>query len=159
MYLRPWQTFLVNIFLWKQRTVFSHLLFPHKSSIIDVWHNPARTTGLIFKDFMKSCIIRRNMDGKVTEVLVAFNWFSMGFTLKQIRVLLKVSFEELQLTLSWRRPLSYRNYSSDLLCKSVDWYLYDRDLHHERVSPFHHDLLLPVRFLVGTSRKVFANLF
>ena len=32
------------------------------------------------------------------------------------------------LTLSWRRSLSYRNQSIDLLCKSMDWFLYDRDL-------------------------------
>ena len=38
------------------------------------------------------------------------------------------------LTLSWRRPLSYRNQSIDLLCKSVDWFLYDNGLHHERVK-------------------------
>ena len=29
------------------------------------------------------------------------------------------------LTLSWRRPLSYRNLSIDLLCKSMDRFLYD----------------------------------
>ena len=28
------------------------------------------------------------------------------------------------LTLSWRRQLSYRNQSIDLLCKSIDWLLY-----------------------------------
>ena len=28
------------------------------------------------------------------------------------------------LTLSWRKPLSYRNH---LLCKSMDWFLYDKD--------------------------------
>ena len=38
------------------------------------------------------------------------------------------------LTLSWRRPLSYRNQSIDLLCKSMDWFLYDNGLHHERVK-------------------------
>ena len=27
-----------------------------------------------------------------------------------------------------RRPLSYRNQSIDLLCKSIDWFLYHRDL-------------------------------
>ena len=32
------------------------------------------------------------------------------------------------LTLSWRRSLSYRNQSADLFCKSMDWFLYDRDL-------------------------------
>ena len=38
------------------------------------------------------------------------------------------------LTLSWRRPLSYRNQSIDLLCKSMDWFLYDNSLHHEGVK-------------------------
>ena len=38
------------------------------------------------------------------------------------------------LTLSWRRPLSYRNQTVDLLCKSMDWFLYDNGLHHERVK-------------------------
>ena len=38
------------------------------------------------------------------------------------------------LTLSWRRPLSYRNQSTDLLCKSMDWFLYDNGLRHERVN-------------------------
>ena len=37
-------------------------------------------------------------------------------------------------TLSWRRPLSYRNQSIDLLCKSMDWFLYDNSLRHERVK-------------------------
>ena len=38
------------------------------------------------------------------------------------------------LTLSWQRLLSYRNQSIDLLCKSVDWFLYDNGLRHERVK-------------------------
>ena len=40
----------------------------------------------------------------------------------------------LWLTLSWQRPLSYRNQSIDLLCKSMDWFLYDNGLRHERVK-------------------------
>ena len=35
------------------------------------------------------------------------------------------------LTLSWRRPLSYRNH---LQSKSMDWFLYDNGLRHERVK-------------------------
>ena len=35
---------------------------------------------------------------------------------------------------SWRKSPSYRNQSIDFLCKSVDWFLYDRDLRHERVK-------------------------
>ena len=38
------------------------------------------------------------------------------------------------LTLSWQRPLSYRNQSIDLLRKSMDWFLYDNGLRHERVK-------------------------
>ena len=38
------------------------------------------------------------------------------------------------LTLSWRRPISYRNQSIDLLRKSMDWFLYDIGLRHERVK-------------------------
>ena len=34
------------------------------------------------------------------------------------------------LTLSYRRSLSYRNQSIDLFCKSMDWFLYDWDIHH-----------------------------
>ena len=39
----------------------------------------------------------------------------------------------LYLTLSWRRPISYRNQSIDLR-KSMDWFLYDIGLRHERVK-------------------------
>ena len=38
------------------------------------------------------------------------------------------------LTLSRRRPISYRNQSIDLLCKSVDWFLYNIGLRRERVK-------------------------
>ena len=44
------------------------------------------------------------------------------------------------LILSWRRSLSYRNEFINLLCKSMDWFLYDRDLRHERANtPLHVD--------------------
>ena len=38
------------------------------------------------------------------------------------------------LTFSWRRPLSYRNQSIDLLRKSMDWFLYANSLRHEKVN-------------------------
>ena len=41
---------------------------------------------------------------------------------------------ESRLTLSRRRPLSYRNQSIDLLWKSMDWFLYDNGLLLERVK-------------------------
>ena len=44
------------------------------------------------------------------------------------------------LTLSRRRPLLYRNQSIDLDSKSMDWFLYDNSLRHEKVK---QDTLLP----------------
>ena len=41
---------------------------------------------------------------------------------------------ETYLTLSWRGSLSHRNQSIDLHSKSMDWFLYDRHLCHERVK-------------------------
>ena len=38
------------------------------------------------------------------------------------------------LTLSWRRPLLYRNQSIDLRSKSLDWFLYVNGLRYERVK-------------------------
>ena len=38
------------------------------------------------------------------------------------------------LTLSWRRPLSYRNQSIDLQCKSMVWFLYDNGPRDGRVK-------------------------
>ena len=38
------------------------------------------------------------------------------------------------LTVSWRRPLSYRNQSINLLRKSMDWFPYGNGLRHERVK-------------------------
>ena len=38
------------------------------------------------------------------------------------------------LTLSWQRSLSCRDQSIDFLCKWMDWFLYDRNLRHERAN-------------------------
>ena len=35
---------------------------------------------------------------------------------------------------SFMKPLSYRNQSIDLDSQSMDWFLHDRDIHHERVN-------------------------
>ena len=45
------------------------------------------------------------------------------------------------LTLSWRRPLSYGNQSINLRSKSMNWFLYDNGLRHERVNRFWLKLL------------------
>ena len=42
------------------------------------------------------------------------------------------NFEKYVLNFSWQRSLSYRNQSNDFYSKSMDWFLYDRYLRHER---------------------------
>ena len=37
---------------------------------------------------------------------------------------------------SSQRSLSYTNQSIDLLSKSMDWFIYERDLRHERVKKY-----------------------
>ena len=46
------------------------------------------------------------------------------------------------LTLSWRRPLSYRNQCTDFLRKSMDWFLYHAGPYHERVKCDFRNLFL-----------------
>ena len=53
----------------------------------------------------------------------------------------------LSLTLSGWRPLSYRNQSIDLRSKSMDWFLYDNDLHHERVKGDFFEKFTDVNFV------------
>ena len=48
--------------------------------------------------------------------------------------LLDAGHEPTKLTRSWRRSLSYWNLFIDLRSKLMDWFLYDRHLHHERVK-------------------------
>ena len=50
----------------------------------------------------------------------------------QICSILEPKFFDNPLNLSLRRSLLYKNQSIDLHSKSMDWFLYDRNLHSER---------------------------
>ena len=65
--------------------------------------------------------------------LVKFEWWNLSKMISK-------------LTLSWRRPLSYRNQSTDLLRKSVDWFLYDNGLRHEIFNGKFHFLCSDVEY-------------
>ena len=54
--------------------------------------------------------------------------------LKQVGNFYVTAWSETSITLFWRRSISYRNQSIDLLCNSMDWFLYDRDLRQKRVK-------------------------
>ena len=58
------------------------------------------------------------------------------------------------LSLPWRRSLSYRNQSTDLLCKSMHRFLYDRDLRHERVNQKSVSLYSRLPYLSDYCRKL-----
>ena len=80
------------------------------------------------------------------------------------------TFTRLVVTLSRRRPLSYRNQSIDLQSKSMDWFLYDNGLRHERVKQpiiatgwkcksrfsqnIRQKILIAIRWNGGTGKKV-----
>ena len=74
-----------------------------------------------------------------TNCLSVFDHF-VRLVLKGLMVLYIVILYSFQvggyqvLTLSWRKSLLYRNQSIDLQCKSMDWFLHDRDLRRERVK-------------------------
>ena len=57
---------------------------------------------------------------------------SLNYPWDLFKVHYKVILEDRKVSLSWRRSLSYRNQSIGFLCKSMDWFLYDRNLCHKR---------------------------
>ena len=61
-----------------------------------------------------------------------FNYFA--FIHYDIRMKLRCQYVLRSLTLSRRRPLPYRNQSTDLRSKSMDWFLYDNGLRLEGVK-------------------------
>ena len=80
-------------------------------------------------------------------------WFHLLMTISKVYYdpvkWLEWNFLLKQLTLSWQKSLSYRNKYIDLQSKSVDWFLYDRDLCHERVN----DILFISRFWCSTADR------
>ena len=81
---------------------------------------------------------------KFLNLINSFLTFSMNVSLfeilfsnavkRYVSVALNACLPVFKLTLSWRNSLSYRNQSNDLQNKSMDLFLYDRDLRHEKVK-------------------------
>ena len=67
-----------------------------------------------------------------TELFRLLGFVGLGFDLFCLGFFPKFRRTIFILNLSWRGSLSYRNQSIDLLCKSMDWFLYDNGLRHER---------------------------
>ena len=99
--------------------------------------------GCFFNISLFSCYIFFIMDFSIFHSFMLLSSLLHSFqvllfsvhTFFMLNVLLVLLCKDIKrLTLSWRRPLSYRKQSIDLLCKSMNWYLYDNGLRHERVK-------------------------
>ena len=86
-------------------------------------------------------------------LLVLSPYIQLAFTTIKLLLMMKQ-----YLTLSWRRSLSYRNQSIHLLCKSMNWFLYDRGLHHERVKVFLESFLPENKYKAICSHRTNLNL-
>ena len=62
------------------------------------------------------------------------------------------------LTLLWTRSLSYGNQSIDLQSKSMDWFLHDRDLRHERVKVIYTKILMISEKVFTTKSWLLSNI-
>ena len=89
--------------------------------------HPCRQTG--------QYIINRINNRRINNMQYRQNNFQISTVIKHKKAMWTES-QLLQafLTLSWRRPLSYRNQSICLQTKSMDRFLYDNGLRHEKVN-------------------------
>ena len=85
---------------------------------------------LWFCSFYVTCLIIKS---SIFDWTMSVDWFNSFMSFASFYTAWKQQ-KTRNLTLSWRRPLSYRNQSIDLLCKLMDWFLYDNGLHHQRVN-------------------------
>ena len=125
--------FFEDLFLkYTKFTIFPMLLYPKKWLVI--------VSCDILQKILETCVfwIRNNyskvcLKTELAKVIIPSNILETLFE-NLLWYILDNLLEQNQLTFSWRKFLSYRNQSIDLLCKSMDCFLYDKDLHHERVK-------------------------
>ena len=96
---------------------------------------------ILISDFLlpNSIMVQISRDQKQFFVRSSWNFKRMFQCLFPHQVLHKVLLaceygSQIELNLSRPRPISYRNHSIDLLCKSMDWFLYDIGLGRERIK-------------------------
>ena len=103
------------------KKVFGNSLPPNLFHAAGLFLYPLRT----LENLWFSVVLREYKKG-TPDKETSKHWHEIGWNARLVLLAL--------LALSWRWSLSYRNESTDLLCKPVDWFLYDMDLHHERVE-------------------------
>ena len=121
---------LLNLWVWTFLDIF---FYTENKSFEKLW-NYAEWDPI---DYLSSTyiIIKGNLRKGKQKNMVEFSNKNMHF---------------IQLTLSWQRSLSYRNQSTDLLCKPMDWFRNDMDLRHKRVILHinNQECSWPTKFLI-----------
>ena len=85
---------------------------------------------VVLKNFKRMLLLHR-FDG----FFCFLNWFFKAFLLnwsKNLREQFRLYQKRAGIRIPWTLPLDVR--LIDLFCKSMDWFLYDRDIRHERVK-------------------------
>ena len=96
------------------------------------WPKMFQINFFVKKKFETTCWIKNWIDRQNTIV----DWKDNAVTFSKCKIFWVSISEVAPLTLSWRRSLSYRNQPIDLKSKSMDWFLYDNGLCHERVNKY-----------------------
>ena len=130
-------TFLKNFGGWINRS--SHRRSFIKKVFLNISQNSQESTCVrvvLIKLHAEPCNFIKKMD--LVQVVFCEFWeiFKKSFLIEHLqRLLLNHVWSWLSdnLTLSWRRYLSYRNQSIGLLSKLIYWFLYERDLCYEKV--------------------------
>ena len=84
----------------------------------------------VFSLFDCSCLIKAYDCDGIQYLFVIWSLVSLLHMTLILHHIFAVNFRDvfrILLTLSWRRPLSYRNQPIDLLRKLMGWFLYDRE--------------------------------
>ena len=146
--LQKWLTSCYQLrFSWFLTHIFWYRFFlpPDFSTLSRHWEK-SHTCWNRHPEYSMKCVLLKygHSSQQIYQKINFFTRIFPGFNNNLIIVLLHLASKTLisitiigdisLLTLSWQRPLSYRNQSIDLLCKSMDWSLYDNGFRHERVK-------------------------
>ena len=92
-----------------------------------------------YKEIVSTCCpVNRGYSRKKSETEKKLKKNKTNYALQHVRIDSWCMWVKSILNRSWRRFLLFRNQSIDLQNKSMDWFLYDKNLRHVRV----HALLL-----------------
>ena len=113
----------------------------HIWKLFHIWEWKIRVPSPNATSNLRDSMVFWNSWGSRSILIQLKIWFNFKGKFRAHPLLTLKSIEFL-LTLSRRRPLSYRNQSIHLLRKSMDWFLYDNSIRLERVKNMKTTLIL-----------------